>query len=236
MNFNWRDWSMRNIPIDKVAERIAGFGIPGLVLLVAMSVSGWAGGAAIVTALATLGGPFGMLGGIALLGVLVFIASAIPKFGFWEIFKRVLNNLKEQGKTTEEILQEIDRYPIANELKLKLRNYIENMEGEETDEWEEARLSEAAERVQEILSIIEPIIDKDLEQLESRLNKKINEVNEDLNDRIDTAETTLNKKIDEVKMDLNNNLDKLKWFICIAVAVGSIITSGIVTLIVHIIR
>ena len=236
MNFNWRDWTRRNIPIDKVAERIAGFGIPGLVLLVAMSVSGWAGGAAIVAALATLGGPFGMLGGIALLGVLVFIASAIPKFGFWEIFKRVLNNLKEQGKTTEEILQEIDRYPIANELKLKLRNYIENMEGEETDEWEEARLSEAAERVQEILSIIEPIIDKDLEQLESRLNKKINEVNEDLNDRIDTAETTLNKKIDEVKKDLNNNLDKLKWFICIAVAVGSIITSGIVTLIVHIIR
>ena len=63
----------------------------------------------------------------------------------------MLDNLKEQGKTTEEILQEIDRYPIAKELKLKLRDYIENMEGEETDEWEEARLSEAAERVQEIL-------------------------------------------------------------------------------------
>ena len=50
------------------------------------------------------------------------------------------------------------------------------------------------------------------------------------------AETTLNKKIDKVKMDLNNNLDKLKWFICIAVAVGSIITSGVVALIVHMIR
>ena len=214
MNFNWRDWSRRNIPIDKVAERIAGFGIPGLVLLVAMSVSGWAGGAAIVTALATLGGPFGMLGGIALLGVLVFIASAIPKYGFWEIFKRVLNNLKEQGKTTEEILQEIDRYPIAGELKLKLRDYIENMEGAETDEWDEARLSELSERMQEILSIIEPIIDKDLGQLESRLNKKIDDVQEDLNDRMYRSET------------------KLKWFIGIAVVVGGIITNGIVALIV----
>ena len=210
MNFNWRDWTRRNIPIDKVAERIAGFGIPGLVLLVAMSVSGWAGGAAIVTALATLGGPFGMLGGIALLGVLVFIASAIPKFGFWEIFKRVLDNLKEQGKTTEEILQEIDRYPIAKELKLKLRDYIESMEGEEADAWEEAKLSELSERVQEILSIIEPIIDKDLGQLESRLNEKI----------------------DDIKEDLDRSQTKLKWFIGIAVAVGSIITTGIVALIV----
>ena len=217
MNFNWRDWLRRNIPVDKVAERIAGFGIPGLVLLVAMSVSGWAGGAAIVTALATLGGPFGMLGGIALLGVLVFIASAIPRYGFWEIFKRVLNNLKEQGKTTEEILQEIDRYPIATELKLKLRDYIENMECEETDEWDEARLSELSERMQEILSIIEPIIDEDLGQLESRLNKKIADVKGDLNNKMDRLET---------------KLTKLKWFIGITVAVGSIITSGIVALIV----
>ena len=232
MNFNWRDWSRRNIPIDKVAERIAGFGIPGLVLLVAMSVSGWAGGAAIVTALATLGGPFGMLGGIALLGVLVFIASAIPKFGFWEIFKRVLDNLKEQGKTTEEILQEIDRYPIASELKLKLRDYIENMEGEETDAWEEAKLSELSERVQEILSIIEPIIDKDLGQLESRLNEKIDDVKKDLINSMDRSETRLNKKIDDIKEDLDRSQTKLKWFIGIAVVVGSILTSVIVALIV----
>ena len=231
MNFNWRDWSRRNIPIDKVAERIAGFGIPGLVLLVAMSVSGWAGGAAIVTALATLGGPFGMLGGIALLGVLVFIASAIPKFGFWEIFKRVLDNLKEQGKTTEEILQEIDRYPIASELKLKLRDYIENMEGEETDAWEEAKLSELSERVQEILGIIEPIIDKDLGQLESRLNEKIDDVKKDLINSMDRSETRLNKKIDDIKEDLDRSQTKLKWFIGIAV-VGSILASVIVALIV----
>lgn len=236
MNFNWRDWTRRNIPIDKVAERIAGFGIPGLVLLVAMSVSGWAGGAAIVTALATLGGPFGMLGGIALLGVLVFIASAIPKFGFWEIFKRVLDNLKEQGKTTEEILQEIERYPIAKELKLKLRDYIENMEGEETDAWEEAKLSELSERVQEILGIIEPIIDKDLGQLESRLNEKIDDVKKDLNNSMDRSETRLNKKIDDIKEDLDRSQTKLKWFIGIAVAVGSILTSVIVALIVHVIR
>ena len=68
MNFNWRDRLIRNIPIDKVAEKIAALGIPGLVLLVAMAGSGFSGRAAIVVALATLGGPLGMLGGISFWG------------------------------------------------------------------------------------------------------------------------------------------------------------------------
>ena len=242
-NFNWRNWWRRTIPIDKAVEIIAGLGVPGLVLLVAMSLSGWAGGAAIVTALATLGGPLGMLGGITLLGGLVLIASAIPRFGFWEIFKRVLEKLKEQGKTKEEILQEIDRYPIAKELKQKLRNYIENMEGDETDEWQEVRLTELSERAQEILSIVEPLVGKDFEQFESRLNEKIDDVKEDLNNRIDGVnkdfeqlESRLNKKIDDVKESLNNRIERsetrLKWFISIAVVIGCITTSGIVALII----
>ena len=228
-NFNFRDRSMYNIPIDRVVEVITGLGVPGIVLLVAMSVSGWSGAAAITTALAALGGPLGMLGGITLLGGLVLIASAIPRFGFWEIFKRVLENLKEQGKTNEDILREIDGYPIDNELKQKLRDYIENMEGEGTDEWQEARLSDLSERAQEILSVVESLVGKDFEQLESRLNKKIDDVKEDLN-----------KKIDDVKEDLNDRMDRsetrLKWFISIAVAVGSIVTSGIVVLIVSLLN
>ena len=123
VNFNWRDW----LSIDNVAEKIAGLGIPGLVLLVAIAVSGPTGGAAIVVALASLGGPLGMLGGIALLGVLVFIAKAVSKFGFEELFKRVLKNLKKQGKSKEEILKKIDSYPISKNLRLSLRDYIENM-------------------------------------------------------------------------------------------------------------
>ncbi len=218
---------MSNIPINRVVEIITGLGVPGLVLLVAMSASGWTGAAAITTGLAALGGPLGMLGGITLLGGLVLIASAIPRFGFWEIFKRVLNNLKKQGKTNEEILREIDGYPIAKELKEKLRDYIENMEGEETDEWQEARLSELSERAQEILSVVETLVGKDFEQFESRLNEKIDNVKEDLN-----------KKIDNVNKDLNDRMDRsetrLKQFIGIAVAVGTVVTTGIVALLVFI--
>ena len=263
-NFNWGGRSIHNIPINRAVEVITGLGVPGLVLLAAMSVSGWSGAAAITTALATLGGPLGMLGGITLLGGLVLIASAIPRFGFWEIFKRVLENLKEQGKTNEEILREIDGYPIANELKQKLRDYIENMEGERTDEWQEARLSDLSERAQEILSVVESLVGKDFEQLGSRLsekiddtkkdlNEKIDDVKKDLNDKkdfeqfesrldekIDDTKKDLNEKIDDVEKDLNNRMDRsetrLKWFISIAVAVGSIATSGIVILIVSLLN
>ena len=208
MKFNWRDVLMRNIPIDEVVERIAGLGVPGLVLLVAMSGSGLFGGAAIVTGLAALGGPFGMIGGIGAVVLSGFIAAAISKYGFENIFRRVIKKLREQGRTEEEILQKINQYPIAKELKLKLRDYIENMEFEETE------FAESSERVQEILSIMEHLIGEGIEQLESRLNEKIDDAKQDLNNRMDSLET------------------KLKWFIGIAVAVGCLITSGIVALIV----
>ena len=105
-------------------------------LIVFMTGSGLTGGAAIAAALAAIGATVGtgMLGGIAGLGVMVLISSAISRFGSWEIFKRVLKNLKKQGKTKEEILQKIDRYPIDRDLKLKLRGYIER----ETDEGEQS--------------------------------------------------------------------------------------------------
>ena len=110
--------------MDKVVGVIASLGVPGLVLLVAMAVTGWAGAAAITAGLASLGGPFGMLGGIAMLGVFLLIARAITKFGFESVFKAVLTKLKEDGMTNDEIIQKIENYPISNDLKLKLKEFI----------------------------------------------------------------------------------------------------------------
>lgn len=56
-----------NLPLDKIAEFIAGFGVPGLVLVMLITTSFWSGAAAITSSLAALG-PFGMLGGIAAMG------------------------------------------------------------------------------------------------------------------------------------------------------------------------
>ena len=110
--------------MDKIVGVIASLGIPGLVLLVAMGVSGWVGAAAITTGLASLGGPFGMLGGIALLGILILVSRGIAKFGFEAVFKAVLTKLKERGHTNEEIVTKIQSYPISKDLKLKLTEFI----------------------------------------------------------------------------------------------------------------
>lgn len=119
-----RKQSKDGIPLDKVAEIIAGLWVPGLILVVVMAASPWYGAAAITASLAAIG-PFGMLGGIATLLVLALIARALAKFGFEQLFQAVLIKLKESGITIEEILEIIDSYPISKELKLKLREFIE---------------------------------------------------------------------------------------------------------------
>ena len=77
--------------VDKVAEIIAGLGVPGLVLIALMTVSPWYGAAAMTSSLAVLG-PLGMAGGIAVLLVLVLIARALAKFGFEQFSKQLLSN------------------------------------------------------------------------------------------------------------------------------------------------
>ncbi|HVT89878.1 MAG TPA: hypothetical protein VHD56_13570 [Tepidisphaeraceae bacterium] len=68
-----------------------------------------------------------MLGGIALLLLLVLIANAISEYGFEALFRAVVRGLKEGGKTIEEIKKEITSYWfISRDLKLKLNEYLDS--------------------------------------------------------------------------------------------------------------
>lgn len=113
-----------DLPLGEIAGLIAGFGVPGLVLVILITYSPWVGAAAITSSLAALG-PFGMLSGIAMLGVLAFISRALTKFGFEKVLSAVLVKLKEDGKTCEDIQEEINAYPISDELKQKIEEFIE---------------------------------------------------------------------------------------------------------------
>ena len=113
--------------MDQIVDKIAALGVPGLVLFVVMSVSGWAGAAAITTSLALLGGPFGMLGGIAVLGVLGLFSKGLAEYGFEEIFKASIAKMHESGKSKTDIEREIGFYPISGDLKLKIRYYLEQI-------------------------------------------------------------------------------------------------------------
>lgn len=113
--------------MDKIVDKIAALGVPGLVLLVAMAVSGWVGAAAITSALAMLGGPFGMLGGIAVLGILGLISQGIAEYGFEQIFRAVIDELLKKGKSRADIGREVMSYPISKELKIKIIDYLREL-------------------------------------------------------------------------------------------------------------
>lgn len=109
---------------DNVVSVIAGLGVPGLVLLIAMEISGWAGAAALTAALAALGGPFGMLGGIAVLGILALISKSLTEFGLEKVFYAVINRMEKDGQSKEIIYQQIVKLPISTALKRKSRDML----------------------------------------------------------------------------------------------------------------
>ena len=109
--------------MDKVVEKIAALGVPGLVLLIAINATGLAGAAAITAGLAAIG-PGGMLGGIVILGVGVLISGAIAKYGFQAIYKGVINELQKRGTSKADIIRKIEGYPLSKEMKRMLIDHV----------------------------------------------------------------------------------------------------------------
>lgn len=112
--------------MEKVVSKIAALGVPGLILIIAMSATGLSGGAALTTALAAIG-PFGMLGGIATLGVVVLLSQGLTEFGFNAIFTAVVKELYKKGENKKTILRKIEKYPVSKSLKRKLREELESI-------------------------------------------------------------------------------------------------------------
>ncbi len=113
--------------MEKVVEKLAALGVPGLVLLVAIATTGVAGGAAIVAALAFLGGPFGMMGGIAVLGIIGLVSQGIASYGMEAIFKGVVEKLRASGKSHQQIRKELESYPISRTLKRDLLEHLDRL-------------------------------------------------------------------------------------------------------------
>lgn len=110
--------------MDKAVSSIAAAGVPGLALIIAVSASGYVGAAALTTALAAFGGPFGMLGGIGVLLLASVVVKALSEFGVDSIFQAVVAQLLKQGETKESILEKIRHYPISKSLKNDLEHHV----------------------------------------------------------------------------------------------------------------
>jgi len=92
--------------MDEAIKKVAALGLPGVVLVITMSATGLTGAAAITAALAFLGGPAGMLGGIAVLGITGLITDALTKVGLEDFLTAVYCQRRQQepqGKLLEEI-------------------------------------------------------------------------------------------------------------------------------------
>ena len=112
--------------MDWLVEKFTGFGVPALILLVAIDATGLYGAAAITLALSSIG-PFGMLGGMATLLIAGLASEAIAKYGFDYTFERVLKKLYYDGETKESIIKKIQSSHVSDELKLKLYVSIEQL-------------------------------------------------------------------------------------------------------------
>jgi len=123
------------IPLDKIVEKIVALGVPGLVLVIVIATTGLAGGAAIVAALATLGGPFGgMWAGLAVLGLVVLISQAIAEYGVEIVANRVIQGLLKNGMSKEEIIKKLDNYWfLSNSLKKKLKDMVKDYQVDNED-------------------------------------------------------------------------------------------------------
>jgi hypothetical protein len=98
--------------VDRVVRKLAAFGVPGLVFLVAVAAANAAGvygAAAYIVALVAIG-PGGILGGIVTLGLVAWISDAITKWGFEAVARGLLDELQRRGYTRKKIQETIDKY------------------------------------------------------------------------------------------------------------------------------
>ena len=195
-------FNFRRIPIERAVGKITELGTLSIVLIVAIGRIGPLFQSKLLTKFT---GPLGVFAG--------FVISAIHKFGSEALFNTVLDQLKKQGKTEEQILEDINSYPIPEWLKLEVRNYIENVDIETIES------DDLSNRNEEIFNIIQQSIGEDFEQFEIKTNENI----ENLENQFVQLESRLNDRIDKSEKDL-------KRFITKTVAAGAFGTIGVVAL------
>jgi hypothetical protein len=109
--------------MDEIVRKLAGVGLPAVVLLITMASTGLAGAAAITAALAMLG-PGGMIGGIVLLGIIGLASDALTKYGLNALLQGIYQERKAKGESLHNLCREIDGLPISRELKLIIKEHI----------------------------------------------------------------------------------------------------------------
>jgi hypothetical protein len=108
--------------MDEIVKKLAGLGLPGVILVIITVASGGSS-AAVAATLTAFGGPFGIVGGIALLGLITIAGDAVAAYGIEAVLKAIYTE-RSKTESVSLLLQEIQNLPITEELKLKLKNQL----------------------------------------------------------------------------------------------------------------
>jgi hypothetical protein len=108
--------------MDEIVKKLAGLGLLG-VMIVILTATSEGSYAAIVATLTTLGVPFGIVGAIALFGLITVVGDIIAGYGIEAILK-VIYEERSKTEPIKSLIKEIRDLPITEDLKLKLKNQI----------------------------------------------------------------------------------------------------------------
>ena len=108
--------------MDEIVKKLAGLGLPGVFLVILTVVSGGSS-AAVAAAITALGGPFGIVGGIAILGLITVVGDTVAGYGIEAVLKAIYTE-RSKTESVRFLLKEIKDLPISEELKLKLKNQL----------------------------------------------------------------------------------------------------------------
>jgi hypothetical protein len=136
--------------IDEIAKKLAGLGLPGIILVV-LAVASAGSNAAIVAALTAAGGPLGILGGICLLGLVGVVGDTVGAYGIEAILKAVYSE-RTKNESIRALVKEINDLPISDELKTKLTTHVESAThtATESEVSEEPRTVEIVDEDEEV--------------------------------------------------------------------------------------
>ncbi|MEH2050459.1 hypothetical protein [Nostoc sp.] len=108
--------------MDEIVKKLASLGLPGVILVVLTAASGGSS-AAVAATLTMLGGPFGILGSIVLLGLITVVGEMIAGYGIEAILQSIYAE-RSRAESVKLLLKEIKDLPITEDLKLKLKSQL----------------------------------------------------------------------------------------------------------------
>ncbi|MBL1178178.1 hypothetical protein [Pantanalinema sp. GBBB05] len=107
--------------MDDFVKKAAGFGLPAVLLLIAMTTTGKTGPEGAKAALEKMGG---LIPGAVLLGLTGTIASLVATYGLEKLLVEIYHQRHRNGERRRHLFWEIKWLPISTGLKLRLYEAI----------------------------------------------------------------------------------------------------------------